>query len=137
MIAGFVIQKSSMMESMIATGIMIMRGPRMLASTVWPMKPRKLSASIICLPDLLYITYFVLGLSLYIIQSHLTGYYSWLSFLFSSMSVTFLDFAFTTRTIPRIIQKMGPAGLWPAVSAPSALIDPRTIEIIPNVFMIL
>lgn len=64
-------------------------------------------------------------------------YYSWLSFLFSSMSVTFFAFAFTTRTMPRIIQKMGPAGLWPAVIAPRALMAPRTIEIIPNVFMIL
>ena len=101
------------------------------------MNPRKLSASIICLPDLLYITYFVLGLSLYIILYRLTGNYSWLFFLFSSMSVTFLEFALTTRTMPRIIQKIGPAGLWPAVIAPMALRAPRTIEIIPKVFMIL
>ncbi len=53
------------------------------------------------------------------------------------MSVTFFVFAFTTRTMPMMSQKIGPAGLCPAESAPIALRAPKTIEIIPNVFMIL
>ena len=74
-------------------------------------KQRKLSASIICLPDLLNITYFVLGLSLYIVLYRLTIRYFWFCFLFSSMSVLFFDLALTTSTMPRISQNKGPEGL--------------------------